>query len=111
MLLEDVLADAGHLVLPARRLAPNGLDAWAQVLASGCEGYVAKDLLSPFRGGVTPLVAQGEGARLDRPGRPLEAREARRRVVGHTVSSSAEASGERRACSPASRRCAITAVD
>jgi ATP-dependent DNA ligase len=39
--------------LPARRLAGNGLDAWAQVLGSGWEGYVAKDEQSPYRGGVT----------------------------------------------------------
>jgi bifunctional non-homologous end joining protein LigD len=53
VLLEDALATTGTLVLPARRLAPNGLDAWAQVLGSGDEGYVAKDQLSPYRGGVT----------------------------------------------------------
>jgi ATP-dependent DNA ligase len=53
VLLEDVLAATGHLVLPASRLAPNGLDAWARVLGSGYEGYVAKDQLGPYRGGVT----------------------------------------------------------
>jgi bifunctional non-homologous end joining protein LigD len=52
-LLEDVIAGAGNLVLPGRRLAGNGLDAWAQVLESGYEGYVAKDEQSPYRGGVT----------------------------------------------------------
>ena len=36
-----------------RRLAPNGLDAWAQVLASGYEGLVAKDEASPYVGGRT----------------------------------------------------------
>jgi len=46
VLLEDVLADTGNLVLPTRRLGPNGLDAWAQVLGNGYEGYVAKDVLS-----------------------------------------------------------------
>jgi ATP-dependent DNA ligase len=30
-----------------------GLDAWAQVLARGYEGYVAKDEASPYRAGVT----------------------------------------------------------
>jgi bifunctional non-homologous end joining protein LigD len=39
--LEDVIAGA-DLVLPVRRLAANGLDAWAQVVGSGYEGYVAK---------------------------------------------------------------------
>jgi bifunctional non-homologous end joining protein LigD len=50
--LEDVVA-GGSLVLPARRLAANGLDAWAQVRGSGWEGYVAKDEASPYRGGIT----------------------------------------------------------
>jgi bifunctional non-homologous end joining protein LigD len=53
VLLEDTIAGAGTYVLPARRLADNGLDAWAQVLRRGFEGYVAKDQLSPYRGGVT----------------------------------------------------------
>jgi ATP-dependent DNA ligase len=47
VLLKDVVAGGGSYVLPARRLANNGLDAWAQVLGSGFEGYVAKDQLSP----------------------------------------------------------------
>jgi bifunctional non-homologous end joining protein LigD len=50
--LEDVIA-GGRVVLPARRLADNGLDAWAQVLASGYEGYVAKDPASEYRPGPT----------------------------------------------------------
>jgi hypothetical protein len=50
--LEDVISD-GRLVLPARRLASNGFDAWAQVLASGFEGYVAKDEGGEYRGGPT----------------------------------------------------------
>jgi bifunctional non-homologous end joining protein LigD len=40
--LEDVIAGA-DLVLPVRRLAANGLDAWAQVVGHGYEGLVAKD--------------------------------------------------------------------
>jgi bifunctional non-homologous end joining protein LigD len=52
VLLEDAIAGATY-VLPVRRLADNGLDAWAQVLGNGFEGYVAKDRLSPYRGGVT----------------------------------------------------------
>jgi ATP-dependent DNA ligase len=31
----------------------NGLDAWAQVLGRGFEGYVAKDETSEYRGGRT----------------------------------------------------------
>jgi bifunctional non-homologous end joining protein LigD len=51
VLLEDAIAGAGRLVLPARRLADNGLDAWAQVLHNGYEGYIARELLSPYLGG------------------------------------------------------------
>jgi hypothetical protein len=47
--LEDSLAGGSSYVLPVRRLADNGLDAWAQVLGLGSEGYVAKDRLSPYR--------------------------------------------------------------
>src|SRR5215470_8670464 len=48
--LEDVVADA-DLVLPVRRLASNGFEAWAEVIARDCEGYVAKaeTSLSPER--------------------------------------------------------------
>ncbi len=50
--LEEIIA--GHdLVLPARRLAPNGLEAWAQVLEQGYEGYVGKDEASQYLGGKT----------------------------------------------------------
>jgi bifunctional non-homologous end joining protein LigD len=51
--LEVAIADAPGQVLPVRRLAANGLDAWAQVVGRGYEGYVAKDQLSPYRRGVT----------------------------------------------------------
>jgi hypothetical protein len=40
--LEDVGAGS-DLILPVRRLAPHGLEAWAQVLEREYEGYVAKD--------------------------------------------------------------------
>jgi hypothetical protein len=50
--LEDVIAGAS-LVLPVRRLAANGLDAWAQVVGNGYEGYVAKDVASAYEGGAT----------------------------------------------------------
>jgi ATP-dependent DNA ligase len=49
--LEDVLE--GHLILPARRLADDGLTAWAEVLERGYEGLVAKDPSSRYRGGRT----------------------------------------------------------
>jgi bifunctional non-homologous end joining protein LigD len=50
--LEDVITGA-DLVLPVRRLAANGLDAWAQVVGSGYEGLVAKDEASAYEGGAT----------------------------------------------------------
>jgi bifunctional non-homologous end joining protein LigD len=53
VLLEDLVDGRRNLVLSVRRLASNGLDAWAQVVASGYEGYVAKDEQSSYRGGVT----------------------------------------------------------
>jgi hypothetical protein len=41
------------LVFPVRRLAPDGLEAWAQVVERGYEGYVAKDEASAYEGGAT----------------------------------------------------------
>src|SRR5262249_46285445 len=43
--------DGHRLVLPARRLADEGLTAWAEVLTRGYEGLVAKDSASPYVGG------------------------------------------------------------
>ena len=40
-------------MFPVRRLGPNGLAAWAQVIERGYEGYVAKDEASPYEGGPT----------------------------------------------------------
>ena len=40
-------------MFPARRLAPHGIEAWAEVLARGYEGLVAKDPASPYRDGRT----------------------------------------------------------
>jgi len=50
--LEDVLAGQ-DVLLPAPRLADDGLKAWAQVVERGYEGLVAKDPASPYRGGRT----------------------------------------------------------
>jgi len=50
--LEDILDDA-RLVLPVRRLADDGLEAWSQVLDRGYEGLVGKDEASPYREGRT----------------------------------------------------------
>lgn len=41
------------LILPARRLSPNGFAAWAEVLHRGWEGMVAKAPESPYVGGRT----------------------------------------------------------
>ena len=50
--LQDVVADA-DLVLPVRRLARNGFEAWSEVIARDCEGYVAKDETSLYEAGPT----------------------------------------------------------
>jgi bifunctional non-homologous end joining protein LigD len=50
--LEDVSHDQ-TLILPARRLAENGLDAWQEVFARGYEGLVGKDEAAPYREGRT----------------------------------------------------------
>ncbi len=41
--------DGHRLILPARRLATNGLEAWAEVLARGYEGLVGKNPESHYR--------------------------------------------------------------
>jgi bifunctional non-homologous end joining protein LigD len=50
--LEDVVTGS-ELVFPVRRLAPDGLAAWKQVVERGYEGYVAKDEASVYQGGPT----------------------------------------------------------
>jgi bifunctional non-homologous end joining protein LigD len=50
--LED-LVDGQQLVLPARRLAANGLEAWAQVIERGYKGLVGKDEASAYVEGRT----------------------------------------------------------
>ena len=51
--LETVVENDHALIFPARRLAANGLEAWAQVVERGYEGLVAKDEASAYRGGRT----------------------------------------------------------
>jgi len=53
--LERVVENDQSLVFPARRLAPNGLEAWREVLERGYEGLVGKDESAPYRGGRTLL--------------------------------------------------------
>ena len=50
--LEQVVAGS-ELVLPVRRLARNGFEAWSEVIARDCEGYVAKDETSLYEAGPT----------------------------------------------------------
>lgn len=50
--LEEIV-EGQQLVLPARRLSPDGLEAWAQVLERGYEGLVGKDEASPYVEGRT----------------------------------------------------------
>jgi bifunctional non-homologous end joining protein LigD len=50
--LENVVA-GGELVLPVRRLARNGFEAWSEVIARDFEGLVAKDETSLYEAGPT----------------------------------------------------------
>jgi ATP-dependent DNA ligase len=45
--------DAYQLVLPVRRLAKNGFEAWSEVVAHDYEGLVAKDESSLYEAGPT----------------------------------------------------------
>ena len=50
--LENVVVGSDR-VLPVRRLAKNGFEAWAEVIARDCEGLVAKDESSLYEAGPT----------------------------------------------------------
>ena len=50
--LEEAVAD-NDLVLPVRRLAKNGFEAWSEVIARDFEGLVAKDEASLYEAGPT----------------------------------------------------------
>ena len=56
--LEEPVAGADR-ILPVHRLAPNGLEAWARVPASGYEGLVAFQ-----RGGTFALSGRTYGTRV-----------------------------------------------
>jgi ATP-dependent DNA ligase len=45
---DDVVAGS-ELIFAVRRLAPDGLAAWAQIIGRGYEGLVAKDERSVYR--------------------------------------------------------------
>jgi len=51
--LEHLLLTGERLILPVRRLSPNGLTAWQEVIRAGWEGLIAKDPQSPYVGGRT----------------------------------------------------------
>lgn len=51
--LESALQNDQVVLFPARRLAPNGLEAWAEVIERGYEGLVGKDEASPYVEGRT----------------------------------------------------------
>ena len=50
--LEKIVAGS-EIVLPVRRLALNGFEAWAEAVAHDYEGYVAKDEASLYEAGPT----------------------------------------------------------
>jgi bifunctional non-homologous end joining protein LigD len=50
--LENAVAGS-DFVLPVRRLARNGYEAWSEVVAHDYEGYVAKDEASLYEAGST----------------------------------------------------------
>jgi len=60
--LENVVAGS-EFVLPVRRLASNGFDAWAEVIAHDYEGLVAKEEASLYEAGPTrrPLKVKQRG--------------------------------------------------
>jgi ATP-dependent DNA ligase len=47
----EKLVRGQKLILPARRLSPNGLAAWTEVQHRGYEGMVAKDPNAPYSPG------------------------------------------------------------
>jgi bifunctional non-homologous end joining protein LigD len=57
--LEDVVARS-DLVFPVRRLAPDGQEAWQQVLERGYEGLVAKEEVRQYMSGPTKAWLKGK---------------------------------------------------
>jgi hypothetical protein len=70
--LENVVAGS-DLVLPGRRLAKNGFEAWAEVIAHDYEGMVAKEEASLYEGGTDAAVVEGQAEGLDGRRGPLAA--------------------------------------
>jgi hypothetical protein len=78
--LEDVVAN-NDLVFPVRRLAPDGLAAWAQVIECGYEGYVPRTSVARTTAG-DEAVVEGRAEELDTRRGPLAAADLRGRT-GH----------------------------
>jgi hypothetical protein len=78
--LESVVAGS-ELVFPVRRLAPDGLAAWQQVVERGYEGYVAKDEASAYEGGRDTAVAEDQAEGLDHWRRQVDPTNQRERRV------------------------------
>jgi ATP-dependent DNA ligase len=70
--LETAVAGS-DFVLPVRRLAKNGFEAWSEVVARDYEGYVAKDEASLYEVGTDAAMVEGEAEGLDRRGGRLAA--------------------------------------
>jgi hypothetical protein len=92
--LEEVVA-ASELVFPVRRLGPDGLEAWKQVVERGYKGYTAKDERSAYEGRTTRSWLP-KTAGLDR-------REDRRMAFRMPVKPPPRADHERRADGPVSQ--------
>jgi ATP-dependent DNA ligase len=64
----ETLVKGQSLILPARRLSPNGFAAWTEVIHRGWKGMVGKDPGVTLRGRTFPQVAQGEDTEVPRGG-------------------------------------------
>ena len=70
--LETAIAGS-DLVLPVRRLAQNGFEAWSEVIARDFEGPGRKGRGEPVRVGANSQLVEGEAEGLDGRGGPLAA--------------------------------------
>ena len=64
--LEGVVAGS-ELVFPVRRLAPDGLEWWKQVVERGYEGYVPKDEAGAYENRASSPAVDKELKRRERP--------------------------------------------
>jgi ATP-dependent DNA ligase len=93
--------DGHRLILPARRLVDDGLTAWAEVLARGYEGMVAKDPASSYVGGHTLKWLKVKQAKYREGERGWEAKKwTRARALAHSCAVGYDSPP----CSPAPKR-------